>query len=127
MPIAVAHGAYFGVAMVVAVGLVLAAVFVPCVFVTGIVGQFYQQFAVTIAVSTLISAFNSLTLSPALCKLLLKPHHEHAKPKFFLFRFVLFSSSSSSRVVIIFVVVLPSLTSRHHQRIISAAAAATAL
>ena len=58
---------------VVAVGLVLAAVFVPCVFVTGIVGQFYRQFAVTIAVSTLLSAFNSLTLSPALCALLLKP------------------------------------------------------
>ena len=59
---------------VVAVGLVLAAVFVPCVFVTGITGQFYRQFAVTIAISTLLSAFNSLTLSPALCALLLKPH-----------------------------------------------------
>ncbi len=58
---------------VVAVGLVLTAVFVPCVFISGIVGQFYRQFAVTIAVSTLISAFNSLTLSPALCALLLKP------------------------------------------------------
>ncbi|MFO0852760.1 MAG: efflux RND transporter permease subunit, partial [Gemmataceae bacterium] len=58
---------------VIAVGLVLAAVFVPCLFITGIVGQFYRQFAVTIAVSTLISAFNSLTLSPALCALLLKP------------------------------------------------------
>ena len=61
---------------VVAVGLVLTAVFVPCVFISGIVGQFYRQFAVTIAVSTLISAFNSLTLSPALCALLLKPHRE---------------------------------------------------
>ncbi|MBA4063284.1 MAG: transporter [Isosphaera sp.] len=58
---------------VVAVGLVLTAVFVPCVFISGIVGEFYRQFAVTIAVSTLISAFNSLTLSPALCALLLKP------------------------------------------------------
>ncbi|MDB5313889.1 MAG: cation/multidrug efflux pump [Gemmataceae bacterium] len=58
---------------VVAVGLVLTAVFVPCVFISGIVGQFYRQFAVTIAVSTLISTFNSLTLSPALCALLLKP------------------------------------------------------
>ena len=57
---------------VVAVGLVLTAVFVPCVFISGIVGEFYRQFAVTIAVSTLISAFNSLTLSPALCALLLK-------------------------------------------------------
>ena len=59
---------------VIAVGLVLSAVFVPCVFISGIVGEFYRQFAVTIAVSTLISAFNSLTLSPALCALLLKPH-----------------------------------------------------
>ena len=58
---------------VIAVGLVLIAVFVPCVFISGIVGQFYRQFAVTIAVSTAISAFNSLTLSPALCALLLKP------------------------------------------------------
>jgi multidrug efflux pump len=59
---------------VVAVGLVLTAVFVPCVFISGIVGEFYRQFAVTIAVSTLLSAFNSLTLSPALCALMLKPH-----------------------------------------------------
>ncbi len=58
---------------VIAIGLVLAAVFVPCTFITGIVGQFFRQFALTIAVSTLISAFNSLTLSPALSALLLKP------------------------------------------------------
>ncbi len=58
---------------VIAVGLVLTAVFVPCVFISGIVGEFYRQFAVTIAVSTLLSAFNSLTLSPALCALLMKP------------------------------------------------------
>jgi multidrug efflux pump subunit AcrB len=57
---------------VVAVGLVLAAVFVPCAFIQGITGQFFRQFALTIAVSTLISAFNSLTLSPALCALILK-------------------------------------------------------
>ena len=56
-----------------AVGLVLTAVFVPCIFIAGIIGEFYRQFAVTIAVSTLLSAFNSLTLSPALCALLLKP------------------------------------------------------
>jgi multidrug efflux pump len=61
---------------IIAIGLVLSAVFVPCVFISGIVGQFYRQFAVTIAVSTLISAFNSLTLSPALCALLLKPKSE---------------------------------------------------
>ncbi len=59
---------------VVAVGLVLTAVFVPTAFISGITGQFYRQFALTIAVSTLISAFNSLTLSPALCAILLKPH-----------------------------------------------------
>ena len=58
---------------VIAVGLVLTAVFIPCAFITGVVGQFFRQFAVTIAVSTLISAFNSLTLSPALAVLLLKP------------------------------------------------------
>ena len=59
---------------VIAVGLVLSAVFIPCVFITGIVGRFFQQFALTIAISTVISAFNSLTLSPALAVLLLKPH-----------------------------------------------------
>jgi multidrug efflux pump len=58
---------------VVAVGLVLAAVFVPCAFIAGIVGLFFRQFAVTIAVSTVISAFNSLTLSPALTAMLLRP------------------------------------------------------
>src|SRR5262249_1210117 len=58
---------------VIAIGLVLSAVFVPCAFITGITGQFYRQFALTIAISTLISAFNSLTLSPALTALLLKP------------------------------------------------------
>lgn len=73
---------------VIAIALVLSAVFIPTAFIPGITGQFYKQFALTIAASTIISMFNSLTLSPALCKLLLKPHHEHAKPKFFLFRFV---------------------------------------
>src|SRR5204863_3307228 len=57
---------------VIAIGLVLAAVFIPCAFITGIVGQFFRQFALTIAVSTVISAFNSLTLSPALSAILLK-------------------------------------------------------
>src|SRR5205814_7104065 len=59
---------------VVAVGLVLSAVFVPCAFVGGITGLFFRQFALTISASTLISAFNSLTLSPALTALLLRPH-----------------------------------------------------
>ena len=65
---------------VIAIALVLCAVFVPTAFMAGISGQFFKQFALTIAVSTVISAFNSLTLSPALCVLLLKPHgHGHAK------------------------------------------------
>ncbi|MCC7476692.1 MAG: efflux RND transporter permease subunit [Pirellulales bacterium] len=59
---------------VVAIALVLCAVFVPTAFMAGISGQFYRQFALTIAASTIISAFNSLTLSPALAALLLKPH-----------------------------------------------------
>lgn len=58
---------------VVAVALVLTAVFVPTAFITGISGEFYKQFALTIAVSTIISAFNSVTLSPALAALLLQP------------------------------------------------------
>jgi len=58
---------------VIAVGLVLSAVFVPCAFISGITGQFFRQFALTIAVSTIISAFNSLTLSPALAAILLRP------------------------------------------------------
>jgi hydrophobe/amphiphile efflux-1 (HAE1) family protein len=60
---------------VIAVALVLTAVFVPCAFIGGVTGQFFRQFAVTIAASTLISAFNSLTLSPALAALLLRPRN----------------------------------------------------
>jgi len=63
----------------VAIALVLTAVFVPSVFITGISGQFYHQFALTIAGATLISLTVSLTLSPALCALLLKPADEHAR------------------------------------------------
>ena len=59
---------------IIAISLTLVAVFVPIAFVSGLTGQFYQQFALTIAISTVISAFNSLTLSPALAALLLKPH-----------------------------------------------------
>jgi multidrug efflux pump len=65
---------------VIAVALVLCAVFVPCAFISGITGQFFRQFAVTIAVSTVISAFNSLTLSPALAAILLRPHAGHRDP-----------------------------------------------
>jgi multidrug efflux pump subunit AcrB len=65
---------------VIAVGLVLSAVFVPCAFISGITGAFFRQFALTIAVSTLISAFNSLTLSPALTALLLRPRDKGIAP-----------------------------------------------
>jgi len=60
---------------IVATALVLCAVFIPTAFISGLTGQFYKQFALTIAISTMISAFNSLTLSPALCAVLLKDHH----------------------------------------------------
>jgi HAE1 family hydrophobic/amphiphilic exporter-1 len=61
----------------IAIALVLTAVFIPSVFLTGILGQFFRQFAVTIATSTVISLLVSLTLSPALCALLFKPHEPH--------------------------------------------------
>ena len=67
-------------AAVMSIALVLLAVFIPTAFIPGISGQFYQQFAVTIAVSTIISAFNSLTLSPALSALLLR-HHGYREPR----------------------------------------------
>jgi hydrophobe/amphiphile efflux-1 (HAE1) family protein len=63
----------------IAIALVLCAVFVPAAFITGISGQFYRQFALTIAGATVISLIVSLTLSPALCALLLKPHTSHAQ------------------------------------------------
>jgi HAE1 family hydrophobic/amphiphilic exporter-1 len=65
---------------VIAIALILTAVFVPTAFIPGITGRLYQQFAVTIAISVLFSAFNALTLSPALCALLLKPKDKNAKP-----------------------------------------------
>jgi len=61
---------------IIAIALVLVAVFLPLAFITGLAGQFYRQFAVTIAISTVISAINSLTLSPALSALLLRSHTE---------------------------------------------------
>src|SRR5206468_12881112 len=66
-------------AALIAIALVLCAVFVPSAFITGISGQFYKQFALTIAGATVISLTVSLTLSPALCALLLRPHQEHEK------------------------------------------------
>jgi hydrophobic/amphiphilic exporter-1 (mainly G- bacteria), HAE1 family len=66
---------------VVAIALILAAVFVPVGFIPGIVGRLYQQFAITIAISVLISAFVALSLTPALCMLLLKPMHIDEKSR----------------------------------------------
>jgi multidrug efflux pump subunit AcrB len=65
----------------IAIALVLCAVFVPSVFITGISGQFYRQFALTIAGATVISLIVSLTLSPAMCALLLKPHDPHHRDR----------------------------------------------
>src|ERR1700722_651239 len=70
---------------IIATALVLCAVFVPTAFISGLTGQFYKQFAITIAISTVISAFNSLTLSPALCAVLLKDHNA---PKDWFARFM---------------------------------------
>ncbi len=70
---------------IIAIALVLVAVFVPLAFISGLTGQFYRQFAVTIAISTVISAINSLTLSPALAALLLRGHDQ---PKDALTRFM---------------------------------------
>jgi HAE1 family hydrophobic/amphiphilic exporter-1 len=72
---------------VVAIALVLAAVFVPAGFLPGIVGKLYQQFAITIAISVLISAFVALSLTPALCSLFLKPHtvNQSSKGIYYLF------------------------------------------
>jgi len=75
LPLAAAHQAMREVSgPIIAISLVLASVFIPMAFIPGVTGQFYKQFAVTIAVSVLISAFNSLTLSPALAAMLLQPH-----------------------------------------------------
>jgi hydrophobe/amphiphile efflux-1 (HAE1) family protein len=65
----------------IAIALTLCAVFVPSAFISGISGLFFKQFATTIAASTVISCFVSLTLSPALAAVLLKPHHGHAEPR----------------------------------------------
>ena len=74
-PRAAAHQAMSEVSgPIIAISLVLASIFIPLAFIGGVTGQFYRQFAVTVAVSVLISAFNSLTLSPALAAVLLQPH-----------------------------------------------------
>jgi multidrug efflux pump subunit AcrB len=67
----------------IAIAMTLCAVFIPAAFISGIGGLFFKQFAITISASTVISCFVSLTLSPALCAVLLKPHATgaHAKPR----------------------------------------------
>ena len=79
---------------IIAITLVLCAVFVPVAFVSGLTGEFYRQFALTIAISTVISAFNSLTLSPALAAVLLKPHG--AKPDWLSRAWIASSAASSA-------------------------------
>ena len=71
---------------VTAIALVLASVFLPTIFLPGITGRLYQQFAVTIAISMLLSAFNALTLSPALCSILLRPKKETRGPLGWFYR-----------------------------------------
>src|ERR1700726_1475210 len=85
---------------VVGIALVLAAVFVPTAFIPGITGRLYQQFAVTIAISVLLSAFNALTLSPALAALLLRPKKESKGPlgKFFAWFNRVFEGATNSYV-----------------------------
>ncbi|UTM02894.1 efflux RND transporter permease subunit [Alcaligenes sp. NLF5-7] len=65
---------------IIAITSVLAAVFIPSAFLSGLQGEFYRQFALTIVISTILSAINSLTLSPALAAILLKPHHSKTRP-----------------------------------------------
>ncbi len=68
-------------AALIAIALTLCAVFVPAAFISGISGLFFTQFAITISASTIISVIVSLSLSPALCAVLLKPHHAHSEPR----------------------------------------------
>jgi hydrophobic/amphiphilic exporter-1 (mainly G- bacteria), HAE1 family len=72
---------------IISITLVMAAVFIPVTFITGPTGVFYEQFGVTLIVAITISAVNALTLSPALCALFLKPHHEKQTKKNFMQRF----------------------------------------
>lgn len=72
---------------IISITLVMSAVFIPVTFITGSTGVFYKQFGITLAVAIILSAINALTLSPALCALLLKPHAADEKHKNFLNRF----------------------------------------
>ena len=86
-------------APVIAVGLVLSAVFIPCAFISGITGQFFRQFALTIASATVLSTINSLTLSPALAAMLLRPRKKGAYqglPKVVLLALGIWQATSGS-------------------------------
>ncbi|MGY0035922.1 efflux RND transporter permease subunit [Pedobacter sp. NJ-S-72] len=72
---------------IISITLVMAAVFIPVTFITGSTGVFYKQFGITLAVAIILSAINALTLSPALCALLLKPHADDHKHQSFIQRF----------------------------------------
>jgi HAE1 family hydrophobic/amphiphilic exporter-1 len=72
---------------IISITLVMAAVFIPVSFIPGSAGVFYKQFGLTLAVAIILSAVNALTLSPALCALVLKPHDDHGKKRNFLNRF----------------------------------------
>jgi multidrug efflux pump len=88
-PRAAAHKAMDEVsAPVIAIGLVLSCVFIPCIFISGITGLFFRQFALIIAISTILSTLNSLTLSPALCAVLLKERHAHRDPLSWVINFL---------------------------------------
>ena len=92
---------------VMAIALVLAAVFLPTVFIPGITGRLYTQFAVTIAISVLLSAFNALTLSPALCAILLRPRKEARGPLGWFYRHFnrIFKKATDTYVAIAHIVI----------------------
>ena len=83
---------------VIAIALILAAVFVPVGFVPGIVGRLYQQFAITIAVSVIISAFVALSLTPALCSIMLRPAKTAGDKKYILEKFFVFFNSKFEKL-----------------------------
>jgi len=83
---------------IISITLVMAAVFIPVTFITGSTGVFYKQFGITLAVAIILSAVNALTLSPALCALLLKPHKEDHKHKSFLQRFYMAFNVSFDKI-----------------------------
>lgn len=83
---------------IISITLVMAAVFIPVTFIAGSTGVFYKQFGITLAIAILISAVNALTLSPALCALLLKPHKDDHKHKSFIQRFYTAFNASFDKV-----------------------------